>query len=143
MENDLIIKWNEGRSEMLIHMDVFFPCTLQQYKMLLKIVALDYEHDEEIRETLKSYFQNRIPNLSGEAEAKRKEAAEYREKAKESKDLFNQERKRILNGGDPPYLESKYSIDYENNYCYTQKAEKEAKKLSKSEQMFRKYLRLL
>ena len=148
--NDLHIEWKPGgwngensRGEMNIHMDKFFPCSMETFKKILKVVALDWEHEEAIRETLKSYFQNRIPKLPGEAEAKRKEAAEYREKAKEAKRLFNQERKRIHNGGNPPYLETKYDTEYENNKYYAQEAEKEAKKLSKSEQVFKKYLELL
>lgn len=128
--NDLHIEWKPGgwngektRGEMNIHMDKFFPCSLDKFKKLLKVVALDWEHEEAIRETLKSYFQNRIPKLPGEAEALRKEAAEYREKAKEAKRLFNNE--------------------YLNNKCAAMEAERNAKQLLKAKTTFEKYLELL
>lgn len=107
--NDLHIEWKPGgcngnntHGEMNIHMDKFFPCSMADFKKLLKIIALDWEHEEAIRETLKSYFQKRIPNLPAEADAEKRNAAEFKEKAAEAKAAFRAERKRIQNGGNPP-----------------------------------------
>lgn len=61
MNNDLYIKWETGY--MNIHMDFFFPCSQQRFKKLLKVVALDWQHEDELKETLKVYFQNRIADL--------------------------------------------------------------------------------
>lgn len=140
MNNDLYIKWETGY--MNIHMDFFFPCSQQRFKKLLKVIALDWQQDE-LKEKLKVYFQNRIPNLPKEAEALQKEAAEYRKKAAEAKAAFDAERKRIRNGGNPPYLETKYNTEYENNKYQAQQAENKAKRLLKSEQAFKKYLESL
>lgn len=48
---------------MNIHMDFFFPCSQQRFKKLLKVIALDWQHEDELKETLKVYFQNRIADL--------------------------------------------------------------------------------
>lgn len=59
--NDLYIEWETGH--MNIHMDFFFPCSIQKFKKLLKIIELDWQHEDELKETLKVYFQNRIPDF--------------------------------------------------------------------------------
>lgn len=61
MNNDLYIKWETGYIN--IHMDFFFPCSQQRFKKLLKVIALDWQHEDELKETLKVYFQNRIADL--------------------------------------------------------------------------------
>lgn len=61
MNNDLYIKWETGY--MNIHMDFFFPCSQQRFKKLLKVIALDWQHEDELKETLKVYFQKRIADL--------------------------------------------------------------------------------
>lgn len=61
MNNDLYIKWETGY--MNIHMDFFFPCSQQRFKKLLRVIALDWQHEDELKETLKIYFQNRIADL--------------------------------------------------------------------------------
>lgn len=61
--NDLYITYNNGRGEMLIHMDYFFPCSQARFKKLLKIIALDWQHEAELKEKLKVHFQNRIADL--------------------------------------------------------------------------------
>ena len=61
MNNDLYIKWETGY--MNIHMDFFFPCSQQRFKKPLKVIALDWQHEDELKETLKVYFQNRIADL--------------------------------------------------------------------------------
>lgn len=138
---ELYIKWETGH--MKIYMDNFFPCPQADFKKLLKIIALDWQHEVELKEKLKVYFQNRIPKLPGEAETLKKEAAEYRTKAKKARAAFNAERKRIRNGGNPPYLETKYDTEYENNRYQAQQAENKAKRLLRSERVFKKYLELL
>ena len=48
MNNDLYIKWETGY--MNIHMDFFFPCSQQRFKKLLKVIALDWQHEDELKE---------------------------------------------------------------------------------------------
>lgn len=62
MNNNLYIKWETGY--MNIYMDFFFPCSQQRFKKLLKVIALDWQHEDELKETLKIYFQNRIADLT-------------------------------------------------------------------------------
>ena len=45
MNNDLYIKWETGY--MNIHMDFFFPCSQQRFKKLLRVIALDWQHEDE------------------------------------------------------------------------------------------------
>ena len=141
--DDLFITYNNGHGQMNIHMNHFFPCSQARFKKLLKIIELDWQHEAELKEKLKVHFQNRIPKLPDEAAAKKKEAAEYRAKAKEAKAAFNAERKRIRNGGNPPYLETKFDTEYQNNRYFAQQAEAESKRLLKSKEQFEKYLELM
>lgn len=59
MMNVLYIKYDTGY--MNIVMDAFFPCGTAKFKKLLKVIDLDWQHKEELIETLKNYFQNQIP----------------------------------------------------------------------------------
>lgn len=141
MMNDIKITYYTGW--MHFDLDAFFPCSLAKFKKLLKVVEMDYEHRNALTEKLKNYFQERIPNLPLEAEAKQKEAAEHRKKAKEAKALLTAEKKRIRNGGKPPYKEWQYDSQYENAKCAAQEAEKAAKNLLKSKDKFKAYIEIL
>lgn len=59
--DDLCIQWETGH--MIIHMDSFFPCGIQKFKKVLKVIELDWRHEKELKEILKVNFQNRIPAL--------------------------------------------------------------------------------
>jgi len=49
-----------SRGHMAIHMDKFFPTSLQNFKKLLKIIELDWYHQVELKDKMRSYFQVRI-----------------------------------------------------------------------------------
>lgn len=49
-----------SRGHMTIHMDKFFPTSLQNFKKLLKIIELDWYHQVELKDKMSSYFQARI-----------------------------------------------------------------------------------
>ena len=38
----------------------FFPCEQARFKKLLKVIDLDWEHSDTLKDTLKVYFQQRI-----------------------------------------------------------------------------------
>lgn len=57
MMNTLNITWNFGKGRMQILLDKFFPSTKKDLKKLLKIISLDWEHETELKENLKVYFQ--------------------------------------------------------------------------------------
>lgn len=54
MMNDINIVWNRGR--MQIHLENFFPCSAERLKKLFKVIALDFEHEEQILSDIKDYL---------------------------------------------------------------------------------------
>ena len=66
---------------MNIHMDFFFPCSQQRFKKLLKVIALDWQHEDELKETLKVYFQNRIDDLVEFRKENGKKYFDFKQKA--------------------------------------------------------------
>lgn len=60
MMNTLNITWDCGKGRMQIFLDKFFPSTKKDLKKLLSIISLDWEHETELKEDLKVYFQEKI-----------------------------------------------------------------------------------
>ena len=52
------IRWDTGFMD--IRLDSFFPCEQARFKKLLKVIDLDWEHSDTLKDTLKVYFQQRI-----------------------------------------------------------------------------------
>ena len=81
------ITWDNGKGRMNIFLDKFFPTTKTNLKKLLSVISLDWQHEDELREKLKVYFQNK----QSEHEAAKKENArkhlEYRQKEADSKEI--------------------------------------------------------
>ena len=86
MNNDLYIKWETGY--MNIHMDFFFPCSQQRFKKLLKVIALDWQHEGELKETLKVYFQNRIADLVELRKENGKKYFDFKQKAADTQRMI-------------------------------------------------------
>lgn len=86
MNNDLYIKWGTGY--MNIHMDFFFPCSQQRFKKLLKVIALDWQHEDELKETLKVYFQNRIADLVELRKENGKKYFDFKQKAADTQRMI-------------------------------------------------------
>ena len=86
MNNDLYIKWDTGY--MNIHMDFFFPCSQQRFKKLLKVIALDWQHEDELKETLKVYFQNRIADLVELRKENGKKYFDFKQKAADTQRMI-------------------------------------------------------
>lgn len=86
MNNDLYIKWETGY--MNIHMDFFFPCSQQRFKKLLKVIALDWQHEDELKETLKVYFQNRISDLVELRKENGKKYFDFKQKAADTQRMI-------------------------------------------------------
>lgn len=135
--DDLHITYDNG--QMTIHLNQFFPCEQARFKKLLKIIKLDWEHEAELKEKLKVYFQNRIPNLPKEAEELNRKAAEYRKEAAKCKE----EKKAKRKAGIAPDSLKSLDIAYSNNIFYAKEAENKAKYLIHSKVRFEKYLELL
>ena len=141
MKQILYISWETGY--MNIDMDQFFPCTKTKFNKLLKIIEMDWRHCKELKETLKVYFQERIPNLPKEAEELRIKAAKCRIKATDLKEQIKAERKERKKNGLAPDSFSRLETEYENNIVLAQMAEREAKYLQQSKARFEEYLKLL
>lgn len=86
MNNNLYIKWETGY--MNIHMDFFFPCSQQRFKKLLKVIALDWQHEDELKETLKIYFQNRIADLVELQKENGKKYFDFKQKAADTQRMI-------------------------------------------------------
>lgn len=86
MMEDLYIKWETGY--MNIHMDFFFPCSQQRFKKLLKVIALDWQHEDELKETLKVYFQNRISDLVELRKENGKKYFDFKQKAADTQRMI-------------------------------------------------------
>lgn len=86
MNNDLYIKWETGY--MNIHMDFFFPCSQQRFKKLLKVIALDWQREDELKETLKVYFQNRIADLVELRKENGKKYFDFKQKAADTQRMI-------------------------------------------------------
>lgn len=86
MNNDLYIKWETGY--MNIHMDFFFPCSQQRFKKLLKVIALDWQHEDELKETSKVNFQNRIADLVELRKENGKKYFDFKQKAADTQRMI-------------------------------------------------------
>ena len=73
---------------MNIHMDFFFPCSQQRFKKLLKVIALDWQHEDELKETLKVYFQNRIDDLVEFRKENGKKYFDFKQKAADTQRMI-------------------------------------------------------
>lgn len=141
MENILRVKWDTGGAQ--IDLDAFFPCTQKQFRDLMnKLVKMDWEHQDELRETLKVYFQERVKRLPLEAEESRRKAAEYRKQAAGFKKEIRKDKAKRKRLGLPPD-DFRLCMPYENAIAMAQEAEKKARQLDKAKPKFEWYLEYL
>ena len=75
---DIQIKYDNG--QMNICMDAFFPTSQARLKKLLKVVDLDFEHREEIIQTMQQFFQDKVNELEARRISSGKKAVEYKQK---------------------------------------------------------------
>ncbi|WP_425755394.1 hypothetical protein ACPW7J_12975 [Ihubacter sp. rT4E-8] len=75
---DIQIKYDNG--QMNIRMDAFFPTSQARLKKLLKVVDLDFEHREEIMQTMQQFFQDKVNELEEKRISSGKKAVEYKQK---------------------------------------------------------------
>jgi hypothetical protein len=75
---DIQIKYDNG--QMNIHMDAFFPTSQARLKKLLKIVDLDFEHRNDIVQTMQQFFQDKVKELEEKRISSGRKAVEYKQK---------------------------------------------------------------
>lgn len=135
--NDLYIEWETGH--MNIHMDFFFPCSQQRFKKLLKIIKLDWQHEDELKEKLKVYFQNRIYALMDLWKENSKKYYDNKQKAADVKYLI--ESRKHPNGLTVSKDELKQArVDLKGYTAAYNKALSDAKANKRFKEQFEKYL---
>lgn len=138
--NDLYIEWETGY--MNIHMDFFFPCNIQRFKKLLKIIELDWQHEEELKEKLKVYFQNRIPALVNLWKENSRKYYDFKQKAADTTSLI--ESRKHPNGLPVSKDELKQAkTDLKEYTAAYKKALAYAKRNKRFKEQFEKYLESL
>ena len=138
--NDLYIEWETGH--MNIHMDFFFPCNIQRFKKLLKIIELDWQHEEELKEKLKVYFQNRMPALVNLWKENSRKYYDFKQKAADTTSLI--ESRKHPNG--LPVLKDELKqakTDLKEYTAAYKKALADAKRNKRFKEQFEKYLESL
>ena len=83
---DIQIKYDNG--QMNIRMDAFFPTSQARLKKLLKVVDLDFEHREEIMQTMQQFFQNKVNELEERRISSGKKAVEYKQKVADTTSII-------------------------------------------------------
>lgn len=142
MMETLNITWDNGKGRMSIFLDKFFPSTKKDLKKLLSIISLDWQHEDELRDKLKVYFQDK----KAEHEAAKKESAkkhfEFRQREADTKEMVTT-RKRP-NGA--PLSENELKEEKERLAFYKTTAKdylSSYKRHEKEEKQFSEYLKLL
>ncbi len=138
--NDLYIEWETGH--MNIHMDFFFPCNIQRFKKLLKIIKLDWQHEEELKEKLKVHFQNRISALVDLWKENSRKYYDFKQKAADTTSLI--ESRKHPNGLPVSKDELKQAkIDLKEYTAAYKKALADVKRNKRFKEQFEKYLESL
>lgn len=138
--NDLYIEWETGH--MNIHMDFFFPCNIQRFKKLLKIIELDWQHEEELKEKLKVHFQNRISALVDLWKENSRKYYDFKQKAADTTSLI--ESRKHPNGLPVSKDELKQAkIDLKEYTAAYKKALADVKRNKRFKEQFEKYLESL
>lgn len=140
--NNLYITWNDGKGEMLIHMDHFFPCSQDRFRRLLKIVELDWQHETELKEKLKVYFQKRIADLVDLWKSNSEKYYNNRQKAADTREQIDSGKR--PNGLPLSKAEVKQAkIDLRTYTAAYKKALADAKQNKRFKERFEKYLELI
>ena len=73
------IRWETGHME--INPDVFFPTSTARIRKLLRVVALDFEHQDDLRIQMTWYCEDRAQELLDGRKSLANEAVNYHQKA--------------------------------------------------------------
>lgn len=143
MEKLFCIKWNSGRGSMVIDLEKFFPTSKKNLKKLLSIIALDWEHERELKETLKVYFQEKKKDENERLKNENaKQHLEYKQKESDTKQMVTT--KKRPNG--VPLSADELKAEKENLRNYKTSAGSYLsyyKRNVKEEKQFSEYLTLL
>lgn len=142
MDNYLCIEWDDGRGNMKINLDKFFPTTKKNLKKLLSVIPLDWRHEDELKEKLKVYFQEK----KREHETGKKDSArqhlEYRQREADTKAIVvTKKRPNGVPLSADELKEEKKNLQYYKNAASSYLSA--YKQHEKEEKQFSEYLKLL
>lgn len=142
MMDDLYIRWDYGRGNMVIILDKFFPTTKKNLKKLLSVIALDWEHESELKEKLKVYFQEKQQEHETGKKKSARQHLDYRQREADTKQIVLT--KKRPNG--VPLSVDELKEEKERLKLYKNTAARhlsEYKQHDKEEKQFSEYLKLL
>lgn len=142
MMNTLNITWNFGKGRMQILLDKFFPSTKKDLKQLLKIISLDWEHETELKENLKVYFQEQKTAHEAAKKESAKKHFEFRQREADTKEMVTT--KKRPNGvplSEDELVEEESKLGKYKRYAAIHLSD--YKRHEKEEKQFSEYLKLL
>lgn len=75
------IRWETGHME--INPDVFFPTSAARIRKLLRVVALDYTHQDDLRMQMARYCEDRAQEILDDRKRLANEAVTFKKKQRE------------------------------------------------------------
>ena len=72
------IRWETGHME--INPDVFFPTSTPRIRKLLRVVALDFSHQDDLRMQMARYCEDRAEEILSDRKRLANEAVNYHQK---------------------------------------------------------------
>ena len=139
-EGVLSIRWETGSMD--IRLDAFFPCEQARFKKLLKVIDLDWEHCDTLKDTLKVYFQEQKTVHEAAKKESAKKHLEFRQRTADTKEMVTT--KKRPNG--VPLSEDELKEEKERLAFYKATARDyllRYKQHEKEEKQFSEYLKLL
>lgn len=87
------IRWETGHME--INPDVFFPTSTARIRKLLRVVALDFPHQDDLRIQMARYCEDRAQELLDGRKSLANEAVNYHQKAADLQPPIDTAKRRI------------------------------------------------
>lgn len=142
MMETLNITWDNGKGRMSIFLDKFFPSTKKDLKKLLSIISLDWQHEDELKDKLKVYFQDKKAEHEKAKKYSAKMHLENRQLEADTKEMVTT--KKRPNGvplSEDELAEEKSKLGKYKRYAAIHLSD--YKRHEKEEKQFSEYLKLL
>lgn len=89
----ITIRWETG--SMTINPDAFFPTSTTRIRKLLRVVALDFEHQDDIRMQMAGYCEDRAQEILGGRKGLADDAINHHQKATDLEPQIETTKRRI------------------------------------------------
>lgn len=87
------IRWETGHME--INPDVFFPTSTARIRKLLRVVALDFPHQDDLRMQMARYCEDRAEEILSDRKRLANEAVNYHQKVADLQPPIDTAKRRI------------------------------------------------